>query len=74
MARELRILNAHVERPDERHVREADRVGPSVAVAVQSADLKGQPVHMVRITEADALRLAEALLRSVRNLKGDPRQ
>jgi hypothetical protein len=65
MARHLRILSAGIERPDERFIRAEDKVGPSVAVHVASEDLKARPVHVLRIDEDEALRLAEQLLHAV---------
>lgn len=65
MARRLRILSAGVDRPDERSTRPEDKVGPSVAVSVLSEDLRAQPVHTVRISEDEALRLIEQLATAV---------
>ena len=69
MARELAILGASVSRPDERNVPIKDQVGPRVTVAVQSRDLKGKPIHMVHLTDAEALQLAHGLLSAMRNVR-----
>lgn len=69
MSRQLRITRAGIDRPDERHVAEADRVGPSIYVGILSADLKAQPVHTVRLTEDEAIRLLGQLAEAVTNLR-----
>lgn len=71
--RRFRILNAGVDRPDERYVPEADRIGTAVVVRVQSRHLKSEPVDEVRLTDWEALLLAEALLTAVRNRGEIPR-
>ena len=73
MARDLVVLSASVERPDERFTPAADRVGPHITIKVLSRDLKHQPVHSVPLTEQQALSLAASLLRAVLNL-GAPAQ
>lgn len=70
MARDLRIIGAHIHRPDRRLVRCEDLVGESVVLAVVSEDLKAKPVHQIPLTDAQALRLAEQLLASVRRRNG----
>ena len=73
MARQLSITGAGVERPDERHIPPADRVGPAVAVWVLSEDLRSRPVHSLRLTEDEALDLAQKLLDAVMMLRRSER-
>lgn len=63
MARDLRILSASIERPDERYIPTADHIGVHLALHIESRDLKSRPVHTVRLTEDEALNLAADLVK-----------
>jgi hypothetical protein len=69
MSRQLHVVGAGVDRPDERHIRAEDRVGPSIAVRIASEDLKARPVHSVRLTEDEAIRLIAQLAEAVSILR-----
>ena len=64
VSRELKILAASVQRPDKRH-----GADPYITVGVISQDLKQRPVHMVPLTEDQALDLAFSLLQAIRNIR-----
>jgi len=70
MARQLIVVGAGVHRPDERWIPEVDKVGPSVSVRIISDDLKHKPMHEIRISDEQALRLAGQLVQAVLNRKG----
>jgi hypothetical protein len=65
--RRFAVSNAHIDRPDERFIREDQRMGPSVALVIVSEHLNGKPADVVRISDRAALVLAEQLISAVRN-------
>lgn len=65
MARQLRIVSASIEHPDERGVPEDRRTGSFLYVGVISDDLKTQPLHQVRLTEDEAIDLIADLSRAL---------
>lgn len=68
--RPLRILAADVIRPDERGVREDQRIGPHVGVSIEHLYLVNQPITRVVLTEDEALDLINSLSRSILRLRG----
>lgn len=65
MARQLRIHGASIKHPDERGVSVDQRTGPFLYVGVISDDLKGKPLHQVRLTEDEAIDLIADLSRAL---------
>ncbi len=72
MSRKLRFVTVTVDRPDERSVPEKDRVGPAAALVISSDDLKTRPVHTLRLTEDQALRLVDRLSSALVALRTQP--
>jgi hypothetical protein len=71
MARQLRVFGAGVDRPDERHLPNAQKQGPAVCLRIVSEDLRARPVHVLRLTQAEALSLLADLARAVNILHGN---